>query len=597
MGFFGTLLENIDRPSNAVQGLFVGGWDGFKSGWLQEKNYDFEQVWSPEMQKKGWSERKGLSEGSLEKASYVGSAALNLLLDPLNLIGIGLFKKGAKAAGELKGAYTSVNPNIITDYYGPMLKTQDAMDQAETFAKRAGMNKKEIEIMRKEVALLGAVGGRAEAVGTGLMNVAKMQLPKNRALYRETGINRPLFQAGERGQGKHALNDREMIGRAIFNRWVTKQAGKTGDTKVLDDVVSRAVYVDEVGDVTRPLTKGFYGYANAKALGDVSKHLTDDELLSVERHIMGTWRQRNLGQVLLDTGKKGITKAASWVGLNDVAFQMSKGKQLAYGKGDLVTVKRPQSKKTGQHYQDFHRSVQMTQVAKEVFNVKSLPKTVDELYENLSKVTYKKKNKITGKDEVKKLTELKKDKDGVWFTFSKPGSGVVEGGVNFRIKMKLDGDGFAVMSDEHNLMEAVLGRNLKRLITVSPPMHFNILRLKKSQTGMKLLTKDYLPTLTLTNVNEVRNLTKTIKKGFTDPEVRTHGAPGWAERTIGGRPGPGGKGKVILKDMSDVRKAMLEVEPSAEMLRKERYAAMRRLMGTVSISGGQRGMFSDSSSQ
>ena len=589
MGFFGTLLENIDRPSNAVQGLAVDGWDGFKSGWLQEKNYDFEQTWSPEMQKKGWSERKGLREGSLEKASYVGSAALNLLLDPLNLIGLGLFKKGAKAAGELKGAYTSVNPNIITDYYGPMLKTQDAMDQAETFARRAGMSEKEIGIMRKEVALLGAAGGRAEAVGTGLMNIAKMQLPKNRAVFRETGISRPLFQAGERGQGKHALNDREMIGRAIFNRWITKQVGKTGDTKVLDDVVSRAVYVDEVGDVTRPLTKGFYGYANAKAMGDVSKHLTDDELLDVEKYIMNTWRQRNLGQVLLDTGKKGITKVASWVGLKDVAFQMSKGKQLAYGKGDLVTIKRPVSNKSGDHWNDFNHSAQLNAVSKQAFHTDSLPKTVDELYENISKVTYKKKNKITGKDEVHKLSRIKKDKDGVWFTFSRAGSGVVEGGVNFRTKLRLDGDGFVVMSDEHNLAEAILGRDLKRLITATPPMHFNILRLKPRQTGIdkKLFN---LPTLTMKNVGDVQ----TVRRGLTKPQVRTELAPGWAERRIGGRRGPGGKGEVILRDMSDVRKAMLEVEPSAEMLRKERYAAMRRLMGTVSISGG---MLSDLSSR
>ena len=594
MGFFGTLLENIDRPSNAVQGLAVGGWDGFKSGWLQEKNYDFEQTWNEDLQKKGWSEREGLGE----KASYVGSTALNLLVDPLNLIGLGLFKKGAKAAGELKGAYTSVNPNILTDYYGPMLKTQDAMDQAEIFAKRAGLGKKEIEIMRKEVALLGSVGGKTEAVGTGLMNIAKMQLPKNRALYRETGINRPLFQAGERAQGRHAMNDKEMIGRAIFNKWVTKQAGKTGDTKVLDDVVSRAVYVDEVGDVTRPLTKGFFGHANAKAMGDVSKHLTDDELLDVEKYIMNTWRQKNLGQVLLDTGKKGLNKLGQWgVDYPVVGFKMSKGKAITYSSDNLVTVKRPASYKSGDHWNDFNYSVQMNTVASKIFNVsddaiKNVPKTVDELYDNIRKLKYIKKNPKTGKDVEHSLSQVKKDKDGVWFTFSKPGSAVVEGGVNLRVKMKLNGDGFAVMSDEHNLWEHLIPGSVlpNRLITVSPPMHFNIFRLKPQQTGIdkKLFN---LPTLTMENLGEV----KAIRRGLTKPQTRIHGAPGWAERRIGGKRGPGGhKGEVIVKDMSDVRKAVLEVEPSAEMLRKERYAAMRRLMGTVSISGG---MLSDLSSQ
>ena len=95
-------FTNIDRPSNAFQGLFVDGLKGLKRGWSQKENYDFEQLWDEELQKKTFSERKGLSEGSLEKASYVGSAALNLLLDPVNLIGIGLVQKGVKGLSAAK---------------------------------------------------------------------------------------------------------------------------------------------------------------------------------------------------------------------------------------------------------------------------------------------------------------------------------------------------------------------------------------------------------------------------------------------------------------------------------------------------------------
>ena len=114
-------FTNIDRPSNALQGLFVDGLEGLKRGWSQKENYDFEQMWSPEMQEKGWSERKGLSEGSLEKASYVGSAALNLLADPVNLLGVGLVQKGVKSlsvakqlATRLKNKKSQLDAGVIS---------------------------------------------------------------------------------------------------------------------------------------------------------------------------------------------------------------------------------------------------------------------------------------------------------------------------------------------------------------------------------------------------------------------------------------------------------------------------------------------------
>lgn len=573
MGWFTDTLNALDKPSNAIQGLFVGGirddetkWEGLKRGWNQEENYDLEQLWDEDLQKKGWSEREGFGE----TASYIGSTALNLLVDPLNYIGLGLFKKGTKAAGELKGAITSGNPNIITDYYGPMGNTQEAMKVAEQFAKEAGMSSKEIELMKAGEALIGNVKGKGEAVGTGMLNAMKMQLPSNRALYRDTGINRPLFESATRAQGSHAMNDREMIGRAIFNRWINKQKGKTGETKALDDIVSRAVYVDEVGDVTRPLEKGFFGYANAKAMGDQAKNLTKDEILEVERSIMNTWKQKSALDVMMDIGKKGINKTANWVGLDDVKLQMSVGKGLEYGKGDLVTVKRPANKKTGNHWNDFNHSKQMNAVAKQVFDVDNLPKSVDELYERMSKVQFEDVEGLSRKTVMKNLSGLKKDTDGVWFTFSRPGSAVVEGGVNFRSKLKLDGDGFTVMSDEHNLAEALTSASkLKRLITVSPPMHFNILKIKPKQTGLSKMENP---------------------PPFPESVPRTYPDVGWTEVRKGGAKGRGKKGELISEGRPDVKEFLMKQQPSAETLRKERMALARKLLGTVTIS---RGMFTN----
>jgi hypothetical protein len=576
MGWVADTLNALDKPSNALQGYLVGakrnksglssGLKGMVRGWNQEENYDLEQLWGEDLQKKGWSDREGFGE----TASYIGSTALNLITDPLNFVGVGMFKKGAKAAGELKGALTSGNPNIITDYYGPMGKTEEAMKVAERFGKEAGFSKKEIERLKTGAALKGNVKGKGEALGTGMLNAMKMQLPSNRALYRDTGINKPLFESATRAQGSHAMNDREMIGRAIFNKWINKQKGKTGETKALDDIVSRAVYVDEVGDVTRPLEKGFFGYANARAMGDQAKNLTKDEILEVERSVMNTWKQKSGMDVMMDIGKKGINKVSNWVGLDDVKLQMSTGKALQYGKGDLVTVKRPASKKTGNHWNDFNHSKQMNAVAKQVFDVDNLPKSVDELYERMSKVQFEDVEGLTRKKVMKNLTSIKKDTDGVWFTFSRPGSAVVEGGVNFRSKLKLDGDGFTVMSDEHNLAEALTSASkLNRLITVSPPMHFNILKIKPKQT--RLSNMDNPPP-------------------FPESVPRTYPDAGWTELRKGGSRGRGNKGELISEGRPDVKKFLMEQQASTKTLREERMAMARKMLGGVTLS---RGMFTN----
>lgn len=90
-------LTNIDRPSNAFQGLFVDGLKGLKRGWNQKENYDFEQLWNKDLAKQGYYNRD-----SLGRLSYLGSAGLNLLADPTNLIGVGLLSKGAKGLNTSK---------------------------------------------------------------------------------------------------------------------------------------------------------------------------------------------------------------------------------------------------------------------------------------------------------------------------------------------------------------------------------------------------------------------------------------------------------------------------------------------------------------
>ena len=128
------MLEGIDKPSNAIQGLFVDGTEGLKRGWNQEEDYDFEQMHDRELAKKGYYER-----GNLDRLKYVGFGAANLLVDPLNLIGLGLFSKGTKAVktakamganvdkNAMKGSLISSFPNYIQEFYTPTAKTLEKM--------------------------------------------------------------------------------------------------------------------------------------------------------------------------------------------------------------------------------------------------------------------------------------------------------------------------------------------------------------------------------------------------------------------------------------------------------------------------------------
>jgi len=110
------VFTNIDRPSNALQGLFVDGLEGLKRGWSQKENYDFEQMHDKELAKKGYYER-----GNLDRLKYVGFGAANLLADPVNLLGIGLVQKGAKGivvakqlATRLKNKKSQLDAGVIS---------------------------------------------------------------------------------------------------------------------------------------------------------------------------------------------------------------------------------------------------------------------------------------------------------------------------------------------------------------------------------------------------------------------------------------------------------------------------------------------------
>jgi len=366
-----------------------------------------------------------------------------------------------------RGMMTSSVPNYIKGHYGP---TQGAKDLTESVVPTAAGISPTLGVIA-EKAILGGdkLLGQATTGIHGLTNAAKMQLPSNRAVYRETGINKPLFDTPILKTGvAPASQEKEIVSRALANRHIAEQAGQVPENKQFDEILKRAGY-----ESYTPMNEGFYvGQAN-KYRTKSDQHVTKKEAQDIEKHITNVWKSKTFTDTLL--GKAGVKKK-------------TQGDPLGYKAENKFLMKRARGK-GGDHWDDFQRASQVTQVAKQIFGKgRQDPKTVDELADELSKVVYTVSDNKGNMTPKKGLAIVKKDKDGVWFEFSRTGSAITEGGVNFLVKMKPNGQGFSVMSDEHNFLEKLpmMSKLLpNRVLAATPPMHFNIKTVKPMQTGGK----------------------------------------------------------------------------------------------------------------
>jgi hypothetical protein len=137
----GTVLDVLDTPQNALQGAVVEGAEGFKKGLTREKDYNSKDI----LTKYGW-------EGDSLAKSGVGLAA-DVLLDPLNLLGVGAIKKGyqagVKALGNVADTGLKAVPKVndayasVKGFFDPFSKYEgveglkDAIRLAESGARSA----------------------------------------------------------------------------------------------------------------------------------------------------------------------------------------------------------------------------------------------------------------------------------------------------------------------------------------------------------------------------------------------------------------------------------------------------------------------------
>ena len=468
MGWFGDLLETIDRPSNALQGFAVDGVEGLKRGWSHEENYDFEQLIDEDLAKKAWSERN-----KKEKASYIFTGLANLVVDPLNAIPLGMLTKGAKAmkagskaganvqSGAMKGLFSSSFPNYIPSHYG--LSAEGKVVEANL--KKGFLTGKGIDIpvaqqaddwIRTGVdkggyALAKKAEGLGQTVKEGFTNYGKTLMdPEAMALYRSEGINKNMLTNPNMLSPK--AKEIELVHRAFYNAHILEQSGKVGSKQVLKD------FNQNLGvHGYQPYTKGSY-HKLSKGYGGGIGGASKAEHTYIENHINSVWKDKGI-PINRDKGKTKIF--------------IKKGGHQDKGMGV--------GGRSGMHYDDITlSSMAFTDIARALGN--KTPQSLDELKDILEKGTYR--------DSNLKFT-VDKDTGNVWTSFSKKGSSITEGGVNAVVGIKPNGQFILSVSDEHNFLEAlpVVGRVMKkklpnRIIAVTPPLVDNIAKYKWKDMGV-----------------------------------------------------------------------------------------------------------------
>lgn len=346
-----------------------------------------------------------------------------------------------------KGMYISGFPNYKPGHYGP---TPTAKELAE---------KTENPLARKAIGGADRVLGLGRVGLEGIKNAAKMQMPGNRALYMGGGVNRPLMESPIMKQGVDP--EGELLGRGLYNRHITEQSGQVplSGKQDLDVVLNKLGFTGNY----RNIDDGFYtSFANRWA-DNKTQTVSKKEAKVIEDHISSVW------------------KDGEGVPIGDAPDSRFLWRRF----------RGPESN----HWNTFRLSKQVNALGKQVFgkNQKN-PKTIGELEDRVKNATFVEKDPFTNKpmkdDEgniIKHKLNIKQvDDDGVWVTFARAGSPITEGSANFLVKLKKDGKGFFVMSDEHNHLEkfkSIADRLPNRVLTGTPPVHFNLKSMSPTQTG------------------------------------------------------------------------------------------------------------------
>jgi hypothetical protein len=345
MGWFGDLLETIDRPSNALQGFAIDGVEGLKRGWSHEENYDFEQLIDEDLAKKSWSERN-----KKEKASYMFTGLANLVVDPLNFVGVGAMAKGLKATKTAAGKISPLGyvadrgmlsemPNRL-EYFGVGFYEKGLPSKAMTSAMGAGegflrsVNRELNPAMLKKQKFFKKTG--IPTATTSVVDNVMSQVSNPQLQSMATNIASKTYKNRTKKERKF-LQDWENLGKILQGQlgwnYLEKDAYKLG-TK-LDEYKKTHFFGDDL-----PLTKESFiqGSKQFSDVADEAYQLSDDILSKVFDKVLSNQGVKKPMKNRLYFKKPTVSNANALRISNEVASGSAKKRKAA---GELFSSGKP----------------------------------------------------------------------------------------------------------------------------------------------------------------------------------------------------------------------------------------------------------------
>jgi hypothetical protein len=457
--------ENVDKTREVVSGAVDTAMNAPREYLKESISGDKSEWFSP--------------EGLPVPLYAAGNTFLDIVADPINLIGGGLFTNGVKGARALSGANSlkgntlSSAPNYIPNHYAASGKaevgpaTEFIFDQKDKLSRvpkvgpivaQAGKPQDVANMMEKALSF----GEWAtESAGRGMLQTL---MPSQRALYREQGINQTTQDKAREALSKlTARDDAKAVAQSqASSSLIPDQAGRVGNkAQATKDIENRSYLTEPV-----PATKGSYTslikdnklkgkYTDSRKTTNVS----DSDLNIIDNHVRNIWDGPD--------GKPLGASEGSHIRIKNA------------GAGDMVS---------GQHHFDFQNKSGVVSSLKPLFENGNL--TEKELWNRLNamskanaEINKKLKKGDTPKWQLTAQSDTfeKAQKNGMWVTGSFVGNAVTEGGVNYLAKVTPNGKVMGVVSDEHNFLEKipVAGRVVSeslpnRSLSVTPPMHFDL---------------------------------------------------------------------------------------------------------------------------
>mgnify|MGYP000365594816 CR=1 FL=1 len=452
--FVAPVLNQIDRPQNALQGAAVEGVEGLKKGWSQEQDYSFVEA---------------LPEDFRQQYPYISKTvggASDVFADPTIAFG-GALNKAGKAVipkSALKSNWAAGAPNYIEGYYGdpsPDVKpTKLERAIAEPVLKSKGINPTDARIQTAARKVKGAAQWAGQSGINALLDTLN---PAARALYGETGINRSSQRRVQNFVEKGSNRDtQKAVAQAIYNSYIPLQTRRVGPL---------APELQEISN-----------YANVKNSQKMSLEVFKEGADETSFSFTDGTKTRKV-----NTPKKDI----------EFAYEYIKQAWDLDPENTSILFKRPTGS-SGNHLSDLAKKSPLNSKIREAFialEESKIKPNVENLFESLSQeaIRIQTRNEKRPKNSPNREAGFKvlnpdvehAKKNGLWLQSSFVGDAVVEGGVNVITKVMPSGRAISFISDVHDFLEKapVVGKVLGKAfpetnLAVVGPLHQDVLGTK-----------------------------------------------------------------------------------------------------------------------